>query len=167
MQTKLFGLFKEDLDSALTPSGREWLDVTLTPCENGQRVLDYSHTWKSLTTHAFHKLISNVSFNSDKPLSWSSQLSILFKVVELGDVDKLKELRNLTSYDQIPLHLRDKATGKTILDVAGSMEMVFEIRVILLKQDQELLSKRYSNSNHKPSEIDDSFYQDTFKTKYF
>ena len=118
----------------------EWHDVDLRLCEKGRRVDNYLAVacWR-LTVPAFNKLISNVSFGHG--FHDSSELNILFKVIQSGELGKLKGLRDLPSYDQIPLNLRDRATGKTTLDMAKDSRNVFMtiyVRSIIKKQQIEL-----------------------------
>ena len=118
----------------------EWHDVDLQLCEKGRRVDNYLPlACRHLTVPAFNKLISNVSFGHG--FSESSELNILFKVIQSGELGKLRGLRGLPSYDQIPLNLRDRATGKTTLDMAkdsGNVCMTIYVRSIITKQQIEL-----------------------------
>lgn len=116
----------------------EFNPVNLEFCENGKLIADNLKIacGKAMNLSGFSKWITSISSKTD--LSVSSQMRILFTVIQSGDVDKLKILRNLVRYDQIPLNFQNEATEETTVSISGSLEMRYYVDDIIRRQRVEL-----------------------------
>lgn len=92
----------------------------------------------TMDTPSFSNWVSKVSFDNKDLISEISKLTILFTVIQSGNVEKLQALRRLPAYDQMPLNLQDRATGITTLSISGSSAMNLYVHGIIRQQRLEI-----------------------------
>jgi hypothetical protein len=116
----------------------EFNPANLEFCENGKLIENNLKIACSdaMNLSGFSKWITNITSKTD--LSYSSQMRILFTVIQSGNVDKLKTLRNLVCYDQIPLNFQDEVTKETTVSISRSIEMKYYVDEIIRRQRVEL-----------------------------
>jgi len=95
----------------------DWTEVNLVPlCEGGKIADGVLSASKHMDTNTFKTIIQNIW--SEHYFSHETKLHIFFKLAATNEIDKLNALREIPSFDNMSFNVKDRATGKTLVDVA-------------------------------------------------